>query len=83
MEEQSSAQDVSSLPTLHVSDIDRQGVEYPSDKRTWTRSGATALKFIQQQPTNGVNYFRGTVNLTDLPADLLPTSSLFAQLLCK
>lgn len=74
------------LPTLHVTDIERRGVYYSSDKWAWNCSGqphVPIVQYTQVQPTNDVNYFRASIDLSHVSADLRPYIGLFAHLLCE
>lgn len=86
--EQSAPQDPSCLPTLRVADIDPVGVTYPPAKSVWPPGAAPTFSravplFVQTQPTNGVCYFRASVDLAHVPAALHPYLPLFGQLLTK
>ncbi len=79
--------DVSILPTLHISDIPR---EAPNKDTKFQRKSIAISSSVRPhvsqlsipQPTNGVTYFRGLLNLDTLSEELQPYIPLFCSV-CK
>ncbi len=76
---QEQVEDLSSLPTLALSDI-------PATERLIAvrqdRPAGCPL-YLFPQPTNGIGYFTASLVMNDLPADLIPMVPLFSALLTK
>lgn len=82
-ERQEQQQNVSILPTLHVSDVPR---EAPNKDTRFERKTIPLAHSAHQipllsvpQPTNGLTYFRGMASLNSLPSDLVPYVPLFCS----
>ncbi|XP_072033741.1 presequence protease, mitochondrial-like isoform X2 [Amphiura filiformis] len=78
-EEQNKEEDLSSLPTLRVSDISPQLVRTHFDL---TNIGGVQVQCCQQ-PTNGITYFRGLSSMKTLPDELLPYVPLFCGVITR
>lgn len=73
-QETAKKEDISCLPTVHVSDITRQ-----VDRKEVRHSSVAGTKVQwREAPTNGLTYFRGILSLKDLPDDLRLYLPLFS-----
>ena len=77
LEAQEKPDDLSSLPTLTMSDIPIKGETYPVEKEN-VSDLPTQWRIA---PTNGITYFTATSNLTGLSSHLKPYLPLFADAL--
>uniref|UniRef100_UPI00398ED8F7 presequence protease, mitochondrial isoform X1 n=3 Tax=Pristiophorus japonicus TaxID=55135 RepID=UPI00398ED8F7 len=77
---QSTPQDVSSLPALKVSDIQRT---FPLTPVEMAYVGGEVPVQYCSQPTNGVVYFRAFTSLNTLPEDLKPYIPLFCNVITR
>lgn len=76
---QESEEDLSILPTLELSDIPASEHLVP-----WDLSHELGVPtYWFDQPTNGIGYFAASIDLADLPGDLVPYVPLFCTLLTK
>ncbi|XP_033114780.1 presequence protease, mitochondrial-like [Anneissia japonica] len=78
-EEQSKEDDPSCLPTLAISDIDRDIIRTVVDLQTL--NNVSVQHCIQ--PTNGVVYFRAVASLHTLPDELLTYVPLFSSVITQ
>ena len=76
---QSLTEDVSCLPTVKVSDIDRQ----PKTVKTSIIKAHDTPVQLCVQPTNGVVYFRAISNIAGLPSHLKQFVPLFCNVVTK
>jgi len=76
---QESEEDLSCLPTLELSDIPAAERPVACDLRR--EAGPPVYWF--DQPTNGIGYFVASLDLSDLPPDLVSHVPLFCSLLPK
>ncbi|RRR71246.1 MAG: peptidase M16 [Candidatus Viridilinea halotolerans] len=72
-------EDLAKIPTLHISDLERQAKTIPSELRA---AGTTPLLF-HDLFTNGIIYLNLSFDLRSLPTDLLPLAPLFARALSE
>ncbi|KAL9085670.1 MAG: hypothetical protein Q9159_004547 [Coniocarpon cinnabarinum] len=82
VQESGGKEDLSSLPSVHVSDIPRQGERKDVRHSNLTTSAGSASVQWRETPTNGLTYFRAIQPLKDLPDDLriyLPLFSIAIQ----
>ncbi|ODQ63236.1 mitochondrial presequence protease [Nadsonia fulvescens var. elongata DSM 6958] len=78
---QGDVEDLSSLPTLNVSDISRLADVVPLEFSTVTSGFDSVPTPVQWRiaPTNGLTYFRGLTSLNHIPKELLPFVPLFTD----
>ena len=72
--------DISCLPCLKVSDIERYAKTYSLDHNTIKDKIPMQLRFT---PTNGVSYFKGVNSINALPQGLLQYLPIFADALTE
>ncbi|PSN47444.1 Presequence protease [Blattella germanica] len=77
--EQERVEDISSLPTLCVGDLKKEIAMMPLSE---IELGSIPVQ-ICMQPTNGMTYFRGIVNISELDNDLKELMPLFCLVATK
>ncbi|KAK7507320.1 hypothetical protein BaRGS_00001255 [Batillaria attramentaria] len=77
LEKQMATEDLSCLPSLKVSDIDRKIKPEVVEKTSCSGVPVQCSK----QPTNGVTYVRMMSSLQNLPSDLMPLVPLFCSVI--
>ncbi|KAL6068398.1 putative Zn-dependent peptidase, insulinase-like [Balamuthia mandrillaris] len=81
-EKQETTQDVSCLPTLHLSDVPKEapGKDVRLERRAVPLSRGMEVPLLAvPQPTNGLTYFRALLDIHSLPKELTPYVPLFAS----
>lgn len=78
---QNAVEDVSILPSLKVSDIDRSLTRYETQTQNWKFFDSYIPVQTSIQPTSGVSYFRALARTSSLPAELQPYLPLFTSVL--
>ena len=79
VQESGGNEDLSSLPSVHVSDIPRQGTRKDLRHSSLTTSAGSSAIQWRETPTNGLTYFKAIQPLKDLPDDLRIYLPLFSS----
>ncbi|EGC29605.1 hypothetical protein DICPUDRAFT_158791 [Dictyostelium purpureum] len=74
---QNQQQDVAVLPKINICDIEKQQPKVPHHDTTL---GSTPLRILDL-PTNGISYFRSTIDISSLSPELKPYVPLFCSLI--